>query len=161
MAQAIDIRELRRHEVGDALMFGATLGVVAEADGVRWTNSLVAKRDDELIGVAVTAPDATGTLRVWVAVDAGLEGRDELIGRLIDKAMFKLASAATGACALVVCGEDGESATARACWHGDEPDGSSASVAGGAVRSLDEVLGESDGLRAGGADAAENPAQAA
>lgn len=159
MDREIEIREVSRHEVSDAVAFGKPLGVEVAAGDVRWLSSLSAKRGDEWIGVALTAPDATDTHRVWVAVDEGFDGRAELVGLLIDKAMFKLASMATRACALVVCGDDGEAMASRACWRYGDDDRSNDGEPAGGPRSLDDVLADASGRRADDSaqDAADPP----
>ncbi|MEO0588898.1 MAG: hypothetical protein AAF078_14820 [Planctomycetota bacterium] len=152
---------MRRHDVDRALAFARPLGAELGAEEVRWTLSLSAMRGDAWVGAALTATDATDTLRVWVvavesldevegeaageAVGGAMEfDRGGVICRLIDKAMLKLRSEAAGACAVTVCGEAGEAVMSRTVWS---PDAEVSDVvvddaAGDGVRSLDEVLAE-------------------
>lgn len=159
MAEFIDIRELRRHEVADAMAFGQPLGVDVEADTVRWLSSLSAKRDGEWVGVTLYTADPAGTPRVWIAVDPQAADRDALIDRLIDKAMFKLASSAAGACAVVVCGDEADAVAARAFTHDASAPEPTAEAA--EVRPLDEVLRDPPSMTSDGRESPRGPAQAA
>ncbi|MEM6332429.1 MAG: hypothetical protein AAF823_03715 [Planctomycetota bacterium] len=163
MNQGIQIRELRRHEIDRALEFARPLGVELGPEEVKWTLSLTAVRGDAWVAAALTAPDETDTLRVWVVAVESLEDlqaepdpdaaagaaggdaafdRGGLICRLIDKAMLKLRSEAAGACAVTVCGEAGEAVMSRTVWAADAEvsDVALDDEAGERVRSLDEVL---------------------
>jgi len=141
MDAAIEVRELRRHEVEEAVEFGRPLGAEVSVEAVSWTVSLTARREGAWLGVALVAPDALGTPRVWVAVVEDVADRGGLICRLMDKAMLKLRSVAVGACAVTVCGADGESMVNRAHWCvGGEPGGPDEATA--PLRALDEVVAE-------------------
>jgi len=142
MDASVEIRELRRHEIEEAVAFGRPLGMEASADAVRWTVSLTARHDGELKGLALVAPDATGTLRVWVAVGESAADRGGLICRLMDKAMLKLRSIEAGACSMTVCGEDGEAMVSRTHWcvEGESGGGDEATKP---LRGLDEVVAAS------------------
>jgi hypothetical protein len=149
MAETIEIRELRRHEVGRAVEFAGPLGCELAAGAVRWTASLTARRGDAWLGVVLVGADGGGTPRAWVAVDASLGAkREALVGRLLDKAAFKLRAHAWASCAVTVCGDE-SNLVERAIWSpaGEAGSGREAGAAA-PMRSLDEVL--ADGRRDGG-----------